>query len=507
MRDQGAPEADRRSGNAQRTVLPRAVASRPSIEDRIAIAQARLCRQRPLLAPMVQLARMIEDDRVPWMGIDSRARIYWNRASCSNLSVADLTGLLFHEVLHLLLRHPERGQALQNRHPDWTRALLNLAADLEVNDLLDREGVIRPGSRLDRMLITPRSLQLPSGWTMEEYAEWLQKEQPPRADTTPEDSEPDDEASSSSEADQEAPASTGPDIQASTATGQDHPESTSPETPPGDATTSGLGRGTPASPEPGAPVEVPGGTSTLRGYPGGSGHGLPPEPWERLEDDETLTAPEEAIQQAREVCGHLAGTATGPIADRLHASRTPHVPWTRVLARILRGHLQGPPIPGGVPEDHAYIRVHPASPDPFLFPSLCGRRRRIGVVLDVSGSMQILATRAMGEVMDLVSQPDTEVLMVCCDTQVIWKGTWHRGMPIPWSWMGTDLRPAIDDLVRDRPAAIVVITDGITPWADRPPSVPVIVCRLGRYGPPLPPWCQEVVVDNPNELVSPGGVP
>jgi len=488
------------------------------VEDRIAIAQARLGRDRPFLAPLIDLARLVQDDRVPTMAIDEGARVYWNRSFCAGLSVTDLECLLYHEVLHLLFRHPERVRALREHHPDWSHQHLNLAADLEVNDLLSQEEAFQQATVQSRILVTPETLGLPSNLTMEEYADLLCHPMAPTpeqdsatsaqgsagaARPSGEDGRPD---GTSDEGQPVSPSGSSPDPQAES----DRDPQSGPQSRQAPSTTGSNGqpgvRQRPSGRGRGAPPESwerPGGSGhglppAPWERPGGSGHGLPPAPWERPADDpRDPAASPEAIQDAQAACESSVGTETGPIADRLRARKTPHLPWQRLLARYLRGPLKSPPIPGGFPEDYAYLRVHPAAPDPFLFPSLCGRRRRVGVVLDVSGSMQEQATRAMGEVRALVSQPDTEVLLVCCDVQVIWKGPWHRDLAIPWTWAGTDLRPAIGALASDHPSVILVITDGWTPWPDRPPSAPVIVCLLGTEGPRPPDWARTVVVPDP----------
>jgi hypothetical protein len=54
--------------------------------------------------------------------------------------------------------------------------------------------------------------------------------------------------------------------------------------------------------------------------------------------------------------------------------------------------------------------------------------------------------------------------------------------------------------LRPRPAVIVVLTDGFTPWPDRPPrGCRVVVGRLAQRGVPPgwepPPWARTVVID------------
>jgi predicted metal-dependent peptidase len=67
---------------------------------------------------------------------------------------------------------------------------------------------------------------------------------------------------------------------------------------------------------------------------------------------------------------------------------------------------------------------------------------------------------------------------------------------------GTDMGAGIAAAVRLRPSpnAIVVLTDGFTPWPQRRPGVPVVVCLVGGGAEAMrdqvPEWATVVVVDD-----------
>ena len=66
---------------------------------------------------------------------------------------------------------------------------------------------------------------------------------------------------------------------------------------------------------------------------------------------------------------------------------------------------------------------------------------------------------------------------------------------------GTDMGAGIAAATKLRPLpnAIVVVTDGFTPWPHRPPGLPVVVCLVGDGAEAMreqvPEWATTVVVD------------
>ena len=61
---------------------------------------------------------------------------------------------------------------------------------------------------------------------------------------------------------------------------------------------------------------------------------------------------------------------------------------------------------------------------------------------------------------------------------------------------GTDRRVGIDAALRTRtpPDIVIVLTDGATPWPDRPPRARLIAGLIG-HDPPAPPgWIQRVSI-------------
>lgn len=66
---------------------------------------------------------------------------------------------------------------------------------------------------------------------------------------------------------------------------------------------------------------------------------------------------------------------------------------------------------------------------------------------------------------------------------------------------GTDMRAGIDRALAEppRPTAVIVISDGFTPWPGQRPRVPLIICLVGAGARDqvacTPPWATTVVAD------------
>ena len=113
-------------------------------------------------------------------------------------------------------------------------------------------------------------------------------------------------------------------------------------------------------------------------------------------------------------------------------------------------------------------------------------RLEIAVVIDTSGSVSDEELAAMLAEVDTVRrQAGAEALwVVSCDAT---PGHPQRVRRVEQVEMrgggGTDLRPALALLpgLRPRPDVAVVLTDGWTPWPDRPPGgIPVVVATTDR---------------------------
>lgn len=105
---------------------------------------------------------------------------------------------------------------------------------------------------------------------------------------------------------------------------------------------------------------------------------------------------------------------------------------------------------------------------------------RVAVVVDTSGSMNDNGPTVLAAVRSAVRAYDV-ALVVACDAGV---QSISRNIPREWNGGGgTDLTVGISAALRCHPDAIVVITDGFTPWPEAAPVPVVAVCTTGTEVP------------------------
>ena len=157
----------------------------------------------------------------------------------------------------------------------------------------------------------------------------------------------------------------------------------------------------------------------------------------------------------------------------------PPQPWRELLGAAVRSAASA----SGVGEDYTYGRPlrRSAGVPGAVLPSLRRRPPRVCVVIDTSGSvsdaelgsalLEVTAiSRAVGGRRDLVT-------VVPCDAAAPIAHPLCRAEGIPlMGGGGTDLRTGFAKALRaqPRPDVVVVLTDGQTPWPDRPPCRTVV---------------------------------
>jgi len=89
----------------------------------------------------------------------------------------------------------------------------------------------------------------------------------------------------------------------------------------------------------------------------------------------------------------------------------------------------------------------------------------------------------------------TEVYLVTCDVEASEPVRVRRAIvDLKVSRGGTDLREGIKAALSVQPRAIVVLTDGYTPWPEEPTEVPLVVCTTDQEGPK---WAVNVRMKTP----------
>jgi predicted metal-dependent peptidase len=188
----------------------------------------------------------------------------------------------------------------------------------------------------------------------------------------------------------------------------------------------------------------------------------------------------------------------------------PTVDWRRALAAEVRRGVQS--VAGAV--DYTYRRPsRRASTSPtIVLPALEKPVPEVAVVCDTSGSMGARElARVLAEVEGLLSSiglrsSGVRVLAVDTAVQAVRRVSSARQVELVGGG-GTDMSRGIAAAaaLRPRPAVLIVLTDGLTPWpAEAPRAMRVVIGLLtssgssGRVGslPPTPPWARVVVIDD-----------
>lgn len=376
--------------------------------------------------------------------------------------------VLLHELGHLLRVHAARAETLPkpSHHTAW-----NLAGDAEINDDLLDAGVPLPEGA-----VTPQALGCLPHDVAENYYAHLLASSPPPQDPS----------------------------------GQ-HGDSGS-----------GQGAGTPGGPQ----QQQPRGSASGTGRGGfsvadlldddgpscGSGAGMTPVPGE--------------LPVAQEVDGHVGiDAATGDLIRRRVAEavceeagksrgtvpagmqrwaddvlKPATIPWNRLLRSVVRRALCD--AAGRV--QFTYKKPSRRSGGGLIFPTLRGPRVRVAIVVDTSGSMSSAdLAAALSEIRGVLKSSGVNgerVTVLTCDAE---SGVAQRVSRVESIVLtgggGTDMRVGIEAAENSRPTphVCIVVTDGFTPWLDKPTKarlVCVIVGGDGGAAADTPPWALTVTV-------------
>ncbi|HEY8979414.1 MAG TPA: VWA-like domain-containing protein [Streptomyces sp.] len=140
--------------------------------DKLYTARLQAVRARPYLASALFALTVVESESVPTMAVDPYWRCYVSPGFVARTPVEELAGVWVHEVSHLLRDHHGRGDRVaKERGLDGVgdRLRMNIAADMEINDDIYGDGLVRPTG-----VMLPSRLRLRDGLLMEEYLRQFQ---------------------------------------------------------------------------------------------------------------------------------------------------------------------------------------------------------------------------------------------------------------------------------------------------------------------------------------------
>ncbi len=125
---------------------------------RMLAAAFSLALSHPYLGTALWVVPRIPCPGLGTVAVDAGWRLFYDPAIVANWSVAETAGVLYHEILHLLRNHADRGRITHDPRR-W-----NLAADAEINDDLVGETIRLPGTP-----VLPAQFGKPDNLTAEEY--------------------------------------------------------------------------------------------------------------------------------------------------------------------------------------------------------------------------------------------------------------------------------------------------------------------------------------------------
>lgn len=241
------------------------------------------------------------------------------------------------------------------------------------------------------------------------------------------------------------------------------------------------------------------------------GHGRP---WELdpLTDRAPAVSPLEQKSIRQGVAAAMAeharrGDLPGGWSRWAEQTLRPHVNWRDQLRRRVRGAIV---LGVGGRLDYGYQRPHRrgAAYKPLLRPSLQGDiSARVACVVDTSGSISPRALSAcLAEVRGVLEAMRTPITVIPCDAVAyepirIFTQSDFLNLELKGGG-GTDMVAGIEAALdlKPRPDAVVVLTDGWTPYPAHRYATPVVFGILvpagSRYihAPPIPPWKPEDLV-------------
>ncbi len=410
-----------------------------AVEEKIYKARLWLQSNMPAYAFAILSLRPIVTDELPTFAVDDHWRLYVNPDYALSMTDLEAGGVLMHEVNHLLRSHgPRRG----SRHPTgW-----NIAGDLEINDDLAAEHVALPEGALQ-----PNEHDLPIGETAETYFREL-------AERNNQQPQPQ---------------------QGQGQQGQGQPQQ-------------GQGQGAKSLAD--------------AACAGGSGATGLPATWEEVREGEPEGADPIEAKRVRQVTARavesVARAAGKDPADwalrEIAAGKAKRVNWD-----ALRRSALGRALDASKKTDYTFARANRRSGSGITLPGHYGRLPVVKVVLDDSGSMSerdlSTAFAAIKQMVKASGLREDQVEIITCDVEAS-KVKDHVGratLRIAGGG-GTDMRVGIKFALEERPkpSAVVVLTDGYTPWPDHAPRrTPFIVGLVGRGG-SHPSWAKAVPLDD-----------
>lgn len=376
-------------------------------------------------------------------------------------SPLEASAVLLHELGHLLRVHADRAAALPQ---PYSHSLWNLAGDAEINDDLLDAGVPLPEG-----VVTPQALGCLPHDVAESYYAHL------AATTPPQPNQP-NQAGGSGSGSAGNPGGSDPGqggTQPGSSAGGGHDD---------DGPGCGSGAGT---------APVPGELPAAQEVDGRAG----------IDDATGGMIRRRIAEEVREAASKSRGTVPAGVqrwADEVLAP--PKIAWNRVLRSIVRRALCD--ASGRV--QFSYKKPSRRSGGGLIFPTMRGPRIRVSIVVDTSGSMSPAdLSAALSEIRGVLKSAGVNgdrVTVFTCDAETGAPQRISRVEDVVLTGGGgTDMRVGIAAAEATRPEShvCVIISDGYTPWPDKPTKSRLVCVIVGddeRAAADTPDWALTVTV-------------
>jgi predicted metal-dependent peptidase len=446
------------------------------------MARVWLCRPispYPYFAPIASLLKFVKVIGCDTVAVDKWGRIYFNpffvlsfhpkfpkgkeisenslRQFLETCDVSDypinvLVEILRHEIEHLFRQHHRRAELLGLNSPD-EREKWNIAADLEINQHIHCP-------YLHPIIYLPEKVGLPNGLSAEEYYLKL-PDQPPSSGRSGSGGDGDEDSKVIIEAE---------------------------------------GHNYPVLPQ--------------RLDEGGSGAGVPKD-YELDPNDlqgkgaseaQVRARIEESARQIKEYA-KSRGTVPADLVGMAEKILNPQLNWRQILAHLIRKARTNA---ARGKEDYTFLYPNrrEEAHHPFVIPSMVQYDPdAIAAVLDTSGSMSMAELeRALAEILGIARQGNVKVDVYMCDAAV------HKIVRDVKTFSqvkevigggGTDMVEGINRALQERRRrrynAIVVLTDGYSPFPPDPTPIPLVICLVGKNHEDkskMPSWAKVVEVED-----------
>lgn len=417
----------------------------------------------PYMAAMLFSLRPLNAPGLGTFAVDAAHRLYIDFEAVSEKGPRWCAEALLHECCHLFGRHAERAEMASVTRDE--QMMSNVAADAEINDDL------RDGGCDMSDAVLPATIGADDYQTYEHYLDVMRsRPQPPS---------PSQSGSGGGEGDGQGDGDGEGRGDGSDGSGAGKGEPHS-----------GCGSGSGGAP---APCE-------LDPSDDAGGHAAPATDAER---DRIEIATAAAI---RDEASKGRGTVPAGLTSRAEQLLAPpKVPWRKVLAGAVRRSVASRLGDFDTTYSRRHRRRHGG---PIVWPGNYQPVPTIAVVRDTSGSMGAdELNRVTSEVEGIARQVGIrgrELRVLDVDAAVHEVRDYRGATSIAeiTGRGGTDMCIGIDAALelRPRPSAVVVISDGYTPWPATKTAVPLVICIVGQGGEApaknTPPWAATVVVED-----------